>query len=82
MTFELWVTFESWVTFELWVTFESWVTFKLWLTFQLRGGDKHTNKQKDNTHINTMALPGPEARPSKNYTNTKHLNAEIQMTYM
>ena len=29
-----------------------------------------------------MTRPGPGAGPSKNYTNTKHLNAEIQMTYM
>ena len=71
------------MTFKVWVTFELWVTFKLWLTFQLRGGDKHTNQQTDtHTHINTMTRPGLGAGLSKNYTNTKHCNAEIQMTYM
>ena len=52
--------------------------------FPITGGDTHTSKQTDtHTHqYHDSAWPRTGAKPSRNYTNTNHRNAVIQITYM
>ena len=58
----------------------------LWImgdfSFTGRGGESTQTNKQTHTHINTRTQPGLGAGAIKNYTNTKHWKAEIQMTYM
>ena len=81
---DFWIMVNFWIMGDFWILGDFWIMGDLWIMvdFPITGGESTQTNKQTHRHINTMTPPGPGAGPSKNDKNTKHLNAEIQMTYI